>query len=134
MPRRGSRPFRLVCMSANYYDILGVPKSASEQDIKTAFRSLARKYHPDVSDAPDAQEKFQEISKAYSVLNDSEMRARYDQFGEAGVGAGAGGGGQGFEVDLSDIFDSFFGGGGMGGGGGGRSQRRAGPMRGNFVR
>ncbi|CAM9639855.1 unnamed protein product, partial [Sphacelaria rigidula] len=124
--RARSRSSRMVRMAADYYDTLGVGRSASKSELKSAFRKLARQYHPDVNDAPDAQEKFNEISTAYSVLSDDDKRSRYDQFGEAGVSGM--GGGSGFEqVDLSDIFDSFFGGGGMGGGG--RQQQRRGPMR-----
>ena len=76
---------------------------------------LARQFHPDVNDAPDAEEKFKTISQAYEVLSNPETKARYDQFGEAGLGSGFGGGGGGgaggFDVDLGDIFESFFGGG-----------------------
>lgn len=126
-------------MAADFYDTLGIPRSASEKDIKTAFRQKARKYHPDVSDAPDAEEQFKKIAAAYEVLSNPETRQRYDQFGEAGLGAGfgsaRGGGGQGFEVDLGDIFESFFGGGGGGGrGGGGGGRRNTGPVRGEDLR
>eukprot|EP00640_Fibrocapsa_japonica_P001302 CAMPEP_0113944186 /NCGR_PEP_ID=MMETSP1339-20121228/30990_1 /TAXON_ID=94617 /ORGANISM="Fibrocapsa japonica" /LENGTH=397 /DNA_ID=CAMNT_0000949277 /DNA_START=265 /DNA_END=1458 /DNA_ORIENTATION=+ /assembly_acc=CAM_ASM_000762 len=101
----------------DYYDDLGVTRSASEKDIKTAYRKAARKWHPDVNKDPGADAKFREITSAYEILSDPEMRQRYDQFGEAGVKGGAGGygggpGGAGFEVDLGDIFDTFFGGGG----------------------
>ena len=77
---------------------------------------MARKWHPDVNDSEQAKEEFQKISRAYEVLSDQNMRQRYDQFGEAGVSTSAAGGGygQGMEVDLGDIFDSFFGGGGGG--------------------
>lgn len=95
----------------DYYEVLGVQKSASEGDIKKAFRKLAREYHPDVSDLPDAAEKFKEINEAYAVLSDSEKRAAYDRFGhQAFNGAG------GYDpfagmADLSDIFAEIFGGG-----------------------
>lgn len=100
----------------DYYQILGVNRGASQADIKSAFRKLARKLHPDVNKAPDAKEKFQRVSRAYEVLSDADTRQRYDQFGEAGV---KGGGAQGFQDfsdfgSFSDIFDTFFGGGGQG--------------------
>ena len=112
----------------DYYEVLGLKKGASEDEIKKAFKSMARKYHPDLHpDDKKAAEKFKEINEAYEVLSDSEKRARYDQFGHAGVdpnyggGAGAGGfGGFGGFGDVGDIFDSIFGG-GFGGFGGGRS-------------
>lgn len=112
----------------DYYEVLGLKKGASEDEIKKAFKNMARKYHPDLHpDDKEAAEKFKEINEAYEVLSDSEKRARYDQFGHAGVdpnyggGAGAGGfGGFGGFGDVGDIFDSIFGG-GFGGFGGGRS-------------
>jgi len=82
-------------MARDFYSILGVPKSASADDIKKAFRKAAQKHHPDVSKAPDAAAKFKELNDAYQVLSDTEQRARYDRFGEAGVGGGAGGAGGG---------------------------------------
>ena len=104
----------------DYYEVLGLKKGASEDEIKKAFKSMARKYHPDLHpDDKEAAEKFKEINEAYEVLSDSEKRARYDQFGHAGVGAGGFGGFGGFG-DVGDIFDSIFGG-GFGGFGGGRS-------------
>lgn len=120
----------------DYYEVLGIPKGASEDEIKKAYRKLAKQYHPDLNkDNPDAAEKFKEIGEAYSVLSDSEKRSRYDQFGHAGVdpnyGAGGGGGFGGFSDfdmgDLGDIFGSFFGG-GFGGG-----SRRNGPVRGRDI-
>ncbi|MCR5795824.1 MAG: molecular chaperone DnaJ [Solobacterium sp.] len=111
----------------DYYEILGVSRNADENEIKRAYRSLAKKYHPDVNSAPDAADKFKEINEAYEVLSDPQKRQNYDQFGFAGVdGSGMGGfSSEGFE-DISDIFSSFFGGGfgGMGGMGGGFSQRQ----------
>ncbi|MBD1382091.1 molecular chaperone DnaJ [Metabacillus arenae] len=98
----------------DYYEVLGVSKGAAKTDIKKAYRKLAGKYHPDVNKAPDAEQKFKEITEAYEVLNDDTKRAQYDQFGHAGPNqAGFGGGdgdfgGFGFE----DIFSSIFGGGG----------------------
>jgi molecular chaperone DnaJ len=104
----------------DYYEVLGVPRSAPPDDIKQAFRRLARQYHPDVSSEPNAEERFKEINEAYAVLSDADKRAAYDRFGHAGV-KGAGGMPPDFGVDLSDIFEEFFGFGGMGRG----SSRRA---------
>ena len=122
----------------DYYEVLGVSKGATDDEIKKAYRKLARKYHPDLNkDNPEAAEKFKEIGEAYEVLSDSEKRSRYDQFGFAGVDPnyGAGQGGAGFggfqDVDLGDIFGSFFGGGFGGFGGGGA--KRNGPRRGKDV-
>ena len=123
----------------DYYEVLGLSKGASEDEIKRAYRKLAKQYHPDVNKAPDAEAKFKEINEAYSVLSDSEKRATYDQFGFAGMdganfgGSGFGGFGGMNMDDLGDIFSSFMG--GMGGGFsgfnfGGRSSRRNGPMKG----
>lgn len=121
----------------DFYDLLGVSRDASEADIKSAFRKKARKLHPDVNKAPDAKEKFQEVARAYEVLSDSQQRARYDQFGEAGVASSAASGGfSDFGQDfgsLNDIFETFFGGQG-GGPGGGRSRRRSGPQPGDDLR
>ncbi|NVO65778.1 molecular chaperone DnaJ [Methanofollis tationis] len=110
-------------MSAgSYYDVLGVARDAGEQEIKKAYRNLARKYHPDVCKEPDAEEKFKEINEAYSVLSDATKRAQYDNIGHdafknasKGSYTGGGGYGGGFQSDFSgfgDIFDTFFGGGG----------------------
>ena len=107
----------------DYYEVLGVSKSASQDEIKKAYRKLARQYHPDVNkDDPNAAEKFKEVSEAYEVLSDSDKRARYDQFGHADPTQGAGFGGNAGFGDFGgfgDIFDMFF---------GGRQQR--GPQRG----
>jgi molecular chaperone DnaJ len=118
----------------DYYDVLGVSKEAGEKDLKTAYRKLAMKYHPDKSDAPDAEDRFKEISEAYAVLSDPDKRRQYDQFGHAGINSqysqedlfrgvnfedifrGFGGG--------ESIFDMFFGGG----------RRRHGPARGGDLR
>lgn len=120
----------------DYYDVLGVAKSASDDEIKKAHRKLAKKYHPDLNrDNPEAAEKFKELNEAYEVLSDKDKRARYDQFGFAGVdpnygtgqGGGFGGGFGGFDMgDLGDIFGSFF------GGGSSRSRRNA-PQRGETI-
>jgi molecular chaperone DnaJ len=120
----------------DYYEVLGVPKEASEKEIKTAYRKLAMLHHPDRSDAPEAEEKFKELSEAYAVLSDPDKRQKYNQFGHAGINSqysqedlfrgvnfedllrGFGGGGGG-----DSIFDMFFGGGG-----------RHGPARGRDLR
>ena len=100
----------------DYYEILGVPRGASESELKSAFRNLARKYHPDVNDAPDAEDKFKEINEAYGVLSDADKRAAYDRFGHQGVRGPSGG--PGFETvdfsDFADIFGDMFGFGGFG--------------------
>lgn len=113
-------------MARDYYEILGVSRSATKSEIKKSFRKLARQYHPDVSEEENAEDKFKEINEAYEILSDDEKRARYDRFGHAGVnGAGAGAGGFS-SVDFSEIFDDLF----SGFAGGGRSARRRGPRPG----
>ena len=109
-------------------------KGASDADIKKAYRSLAKKYHPDINPGDkDAEAKFKEVNEAYEVLSDADKKAKYDQFGHAAFDPTAGGGyggfggfGGGFDVDLGDIFGSFF-------GGGGSRQRRNGPQRGDDI-
>lgn len=126
-------------MARDYYDLLGVSRNADPDELKRAYRRLARKYHPDVNKEAGAEEQFKEVNRAYEVLSDSEMRARYDRFGEAGVGSAAAGPGAGGFQDFgdmggfADIFESFFGGGGFGG----TTQagrRRSGPARGEDLR
>ncbi|MDU9377138.1 Chaperone protein DnaJ [Methanocorpusculaceae archaeon Sp1] len=117
--------------SESYYDVLGVPRNATETDIKKAYRNLAKKYHPDVCKEAGAEEKFKSINEAYSVLSDDGKRRQYDQLGHdnftnASKGSYGGPGGGGYTADFSgfgDIFDSFFGGGGGG--------RRSGPRQGD---
>ncbi|TJZ78731.1 molecular chaperone DnaJ [Chitiniphilus eburneus] len=107
----------------DFYDILGVNRDASDEDIKKSYRKLAMKYHPDRNpDSKEAEEKFKEAKEAYEILSDAQKRAAYDQYGHAGVdpqaGMGGGGfGGGGFADAFSDIFGDIFGGGGRGGGG-----------------
>lgn len=113
-------------MARDFYEILGVSRSAGKEDIKKAFRKLAREYHPDVSQHADAEAKFKEINAAYEVLSDDDKRSRYDRFGEAGVqgnGFGNGAGSVGFEEIFEEFFTSF--GGGRAGG------RRRGPRPGD---
>ncbi|MEA5026583.1 MAG: molecular chaperone DnaJ [Erysipelotrichaceae bacterium] len=117
----------------DYYEILGITKTASEAEIKKAYRTLAKKYHPDVNKEAGAEEKFKEINEAYEVLGDAQKKANYDQFGHAGMdGAGFNGfsgSTAGFD-DLSDIFGSFFGGGGGFGGTSSRRTNTTGPRKG----
>ena len=122
-------------MARDYYEMLGVSRNADADELKQAYRRLARKYHPDVNKEPEAEDRFKEISRAYEVLSDPDLRPRYDQFGEAGVSSGAGAGYQDFSDmgGIADIFESFFGGfGGAGGAPGAR--RRSAPTRGDDLR
>jgi len=121
----------------DYYEVLGITKDADANEIKRAYRKMAKKYHPDVNKAPDAEEKFKEVQEAYDVLSDDNKKAAYDRYGHAAFDQNAGGFGGGFggfngggfggfeDVDLGDIFGSFF-------GGGTRSSRRpTGPQKGD---
>jgi molecular chaperone DnaJ len=101
----------------DYYTVLGVPRNASDDDIKKAFRKLAQQWHPDVNKDPAADARFKEINEAYQVLSDPQRRQAYDMFGRAGVGGGAAGGDPNFQGfgNFGDIFDAFFGGGANGG-------------------
>jgi len=123
----------------DYYEVLGLKKDATDADIKRAYRKLAAQYHPDVNHDPGAEEKFKEINEANEVLSDPDKRARYDQYGFAGVdpnfnpnagGSPFGGAGFGDFGDLGDIFGSFFG----GGFGGGRRTNPNAPQRGESIR
>ncbi|MBQ7223829.1 MAG: molecular chaperone DnaJ [Erysipelotrichaceae bacterium] len=115
----------------DYYEVLGLSKGASDDEIKKAYRTLAKKYHPDLNKAPDAAEKFKEVQEAYEVLSDPQKKATYDQYGFAGMdnqfndfsgfSSGSFGG-------FQDIFDQFFGG---GGGGYSRQYKQSGPRRGS---
>ncbi len=116
----------------DYYEVLGVDKNATQDQIKRAYRKMAKKYHPDVNKSPDAEEKFKEVNEAYEVLSDENKKAAYDRYGHAAfdgtAGAGGAGGFGGFggfeDMDFGDIFGSFF-------GGGGRSRTRdTGPRQG----
>ena len=121
---------------SDYYEILGVDKNATKDEIKSAFRKMARKWHPDVNKAPEAEAKFKELGQAYETLIDDEKRATYDRYGEDGLknagfstqGPFAGGFG-----DLDEVFNSFFGG-GFGFGGGSRRQDPNAPQRGDDLR
>src|SRR5829696_736555 len=110
----------------DYYQVLGVARNASPEDVKRAYRQLARKYHPDVNKEPDAESRFKELTEAYEVLSDERKRQLYDQFGHAGPrGGGAGAGFEGFPFgDIGDLFESFF----------GANAGRRGPGRGNDLR
>jgi len=116
-----------MATTTDLYELLGVERSASPDEIKRAFRKLARQYHPDVNSEPDAEQRFKEINLAYEVLSDPQKRSQYDQFGTTG-GAASGGYGDGFSGfgNLNDIFDFFFNGGmgGFAGGGSGRAANR----------
>jgi molecular chaperone DnaJ len=123
----------MATQQRDYYDVLGVPKGADAQELKKAYRKLAMDYHPDRNPDPGASEKFKEATRAYEVLSDADMRARYDRFGHAGVDGMGSGGPQGFDgfhggfEGFGDIFDAFF-------GGASRGRRRRGPVRGADLR
>ena len=118
---------------ADFYQILGVSRDADADTLKSAYRKLARQYHPDVNKDPGAEDKFKEIGKAYEALADPETRARYDQFGEAGIGGAAGMPDMGDMGGFADLFETFFNGFGGQSPQGGRPQRR-GPQQGDDLR
>lgn len=120
----------------DYYEVLGVQRNAAQTDIKKAYRNLARKYHPDVSDVPNAEDKFKEINEAYEILSDADKRATYDRFGHAGFSGATGAGGFGARygggfTDPFEIFEEVFGSFGFGTGG---RRSRNGPQRGADLR
>src|SRR5439155_2124380 len=122
----GESPILTSNGKRDYYEVLGVARAATDQEIKSAYRKLALQFHPDRNpNNPDAEEKFKEASEAYAILADGEKRSLYDRFGHAGVGGGAG---VGFDAtvfqDFSDIFVDFFGFGDIFGGGGSRRRTR----------
>lgn len=122
-------------MATDYYEVLGVSRDADKEEIKRSYRRMARKYHPDVNKEPGAEDRFKEINRAYEILSEPEMRARYDRFGEQGVsGAAAGAYGQDFSDSFADIFESFFSGFAGSGMGGPQGRRRSGPVRGDDLR
>lgn len=114
----------------DYYEVLGIQKGATEDEIKKAYRKMAKKYHPDVNKEAGAEDKFKEINEAYEVLSDPQKKATYDQFGHAGMDGAQFGGAGGFTGGFGgfeDIFGSFFG----GGFGGGSRRQQSGPRKGN---
>ena len=127
-PQSPERPL-MATTESDYYDLLGVARGASDADIKRAFRALARELHPDVSNAPDAEQRFRDVAEAYEVLADPERRATYDRFGKAGLKR------RGFESmftdfgNLADVFAAFFGDDLVGGGGARQRSQRGGDLQ-----
>jgi molecular chaperone DnaJ len=120
-------------MAYDYYEVLGVSRDSSKEEIKRAYRRLARKYHPDVNREPGAEDRFKEINRAYEVLSDTELKSRYDRFGEAGLGgAGAAGYQDPNMSGFADIFESFFT--NFAGGAAGYTRNPSGPVRGDDLR
>ena len=119
---------------ADYYELLGVGRDVDADSLKKAYRRLARQYHPDVNKDPAAEDRFKEIGRAYEVLSDPQARARYDQFGEAGLGGGGGMPDMGDMGGFADLFETFFSGFGGAGGGAPGGARRRGPRQGDDLR
>ena len=119
---------------ADFYDLLGVGRDADADTLKRAYRRMARQYHPDINKEPGAEDRFKEIGRAYEVLSDPQTRARYDQFGEAGLGGAAGAPDMGDMGGFADLFETFFQGFGDPGGGSGGRPRRRGPQQGDDLR
>jgi molecular chaperone DnaJ len=119
---------------ADYYELLGVSRDVDADSLKKAYRRLARQYHPDVNKDPAAEERFKEIGRAYEVLSDPQARARYDQFGEAGLGGGGGMPDMGDMGGFADLFETFFSGFGGAGGAAAGGARRRGPRQGDDLR
>ncbi|KEF42391.1 MAG: molecular chaperone DnaJ [Cyanobium sp. CACIAM 14] len=119
---------------ADFYDLLGVSRDVDADSLKKAYRRLARQYHPDVNKDPGAEERFKEIGRAYEVLSDPQARARYDQFGEAGLGGGGGMPDMGDMGGFADLFETFFSGFGGAAGAAGGGARRRGPRQGDDLR
>ncbi len=119
---------------ADYYELLGVGRDVDAESLKKAYRRLARQYHPDVNKDPAAEDRFKEIGRAYEVLSDPQARARYDQFGEAGLGGGGGMPDMGDMGGFADLFETFFSGFGGAGGGAPGGARRRGPRQGDDLR
>ena len=117
---------------ADFYDLLGVGRDADADTLKRAYRRMARQYHPDINKDPGAEDRFKEIGRAYEVLSDPQTRARYDQFGEAGIGGAAGATAMGDMGGFADLFETFFS--GFGGAAGGGRPRRRGPQQGDDLR
>lgn len=119
---------------ADFYDLLGVSRDVDADSLKKAYRRLARQYHPDVNKDPAAEDRFKEIGRAYEVLSDPQARARYDQFGEAGLGGGGGMPDMGDMGGFADLFETFFSGFGGAGGPAAGGARRRGPRQGDDLR
>ena len=119
---------------ADYYELLGVSRDVDADSLKKAYRRLARQYHPDVNKDPAAEDRFKEIGRAYEVLSDPQARARYDQFGEAGLGGGGGMPDMGDMGGFADLFETFFSGFGGAGGAAAGGARRRGPRQGDDLR
>jgi len=119
---------------ADYYELLGVGRDVDADSLKKAYRRLARQYHPDVNKDPAAEDRFKEIGRAYEVLSDPQARARYDQFGEAGLGGGGGMPDMGDMGGFADLFETFFSGFGGAGGAAPGGARRRGPRQGDDLR